>query len=62
MPSLLDLDDEMQAQILAQHTFYGLLQNPLAAMACTQLRHLFHSERAEGRMKLPDVVVLSRQF
>jgi len=31
MPSLLDLDDEVQAQILTQHTFYGLLQNPLAS-------------------------------
>jgi len=57
MPSFLCLDEATQVDVLKQHTFYGLLQNPLAAMVCTQVRDLFHAERREGRMQLPNVIV-----
>jgi len=54
---ILVLDEPLQIDILKQHTFYNILQNPLAAMVCTQLRDVFHRERADGRMKLPDAVI-----
>jgi len=57
MPGFLDLKVDTHIIILTQHSFYGILQHPLAAMACVDFHGVFRRERAAGRMKLPDMIV-----